>query len=162
MVKIVVIKVGTVLSLSLATWWWWVESGELVTDFLVFQQSGQLRSSLEGSHHHQCIFMRDVFSQPNSQDCSIILSFNSLLLNYQNLFTKDLIISLNSIQRPLLMWSFPGFCLSSRVSLRTEMFPTSSPGRQQNKLLCFISLKHRRVDVNIESYWLPDLVDCWC
>ena len=34
--------------------------------------------------------MRDVFSQPNSQDCSIILSFNSLLLNYQNLFTKRL------------------------------------------------------------------------
>ena len=50
MVKIVVVKVGTVRSLSLATcwsWWWWVESRELVTDFLVFHQSGQLRSSLE-------------------------------------------------------------------------------------------------------------------
>ena len=35
MVKIVVVKVGTVRSLSLATswsWWWWVESRELVTD----------------------------------------------------------------------------------------------------------------------------------
>ena len=31
-------------------------------------------------------------------DCCIILSFNSLLLNYQNLFTKDLIISVNSKQ----------------------------------------------------------------
>ena len=31
-------------------------------------------------------------------DCCIILSFNSLLLNYQNLFTKGLIISVNSKQ----------------------------------------------------------------
>ena len=57
MVKIVGVKVG----LPAAGGWW----RELVTDFLVFHQSGQQRSSLEGSHHHHSMRdegTRDVFS----------------------------------------------------------------------------------------------------
>ena len=84
-------------------------------------------------------------------DCCIILSFNSLLLNYQNLFTKDLIISVNSKQHTasssyVILLSF----LS--VTQLTEMFSTSSPGRELNNLLCFIILKHSGVDIGIRSY----------
>ena len=46
MVKIVLVKVG----LPAGGGW----CLELVTDFLVFHQSGQQRSSLEGSRQHQC------------------------------------------------------------------------------------------------------------
>ena len=127
-----------------------------------------LRISHRHSFYRDCLASRDLVLgsemywvieysphtiQVTRLDRCVILSFNSLLLNYQNLFTKDLIISVNSIQRPVLMWSFRAFYRSSWLTRLTEMFSTSSPARsEQNNLLCLINFKHCGVDIAIKSY----------